>query len=47
MLLLLLLREGEEWRREGEPGRGAGPLMEVSAERGPEVLMLSLREKLG
>ena len=37
---------GEELRREGEPGCAAAP-WSVWAERGPVVLMLSLREKLG
>lgn len=48
-VLVLLLREGEELRREGELGNAGGPLVVLVAERGPVVLVLvlSLREKLG
>lgn len=40
--------DGGVWRREGEDGCGAAPLMAwLPAEMGAAVLMLSLREKLG
>jgi hypothetical protein len=49
-LCAVVVRGGEELRREGDEGRAAAPLtvsMGLLAERGPALVTDNLREKLG